>query len=249
MRDRERRKLRSSSWPRQYRLADVVRSTSALDAAVILLKAIIQITVGPMPHRLAELHPDRPGIGVVAVCCHSVRGDAGDRLGRAKEGLCRGEVAMFAEHYVDQGAIAIDRAIQIHPASVHPDIRLVDVPTPAYFALSSPPEILGQCRRELRLPIANGLVAEHKAADQEHLGQITQTEFVAEPPEHHESDHVTRVLRPVQQTGATLVELLRAIEAAEPAIALRRALGPFPDRCRPASWATHPARPLQRTRA
>src|SRR6185437_6800712 len=31
--------------------------------------------------------------------------------------------------------LAIDRAVQILPAAVHPDIRLVHVPTPAYFAL------------------------------------------------------------------------------------------------------------------
>ena len=55
---------------------------------------------------------------------------------------------------------------------------------------------------------------------------------------------VARVLRPVQQTRAALVELLRAIEAAEPAIALGRALRSFPDGCRLAFWATIPGHPL-----
>jgi hypothetical protein len=163
-----------------------------------------------MPHRLAELRPDRPGIGVVAVRCHSVRGDAGDRFGRAKECFGCGEVAMLAQHDINQGTVAIDRAVQILPTGVHPDIRRVDIPTPAHFALSSPPEILGQCRRKLRLPVADRLIAEHEAVDQEHLSQVPQAEFVAQPPKHHERDDVARVLRPVQQTGATLVELLRA---------------------------------------
>jgi hypothetical protein len=132
-----------------------------------------------MPHALAEFCPDRPRVRVVAVRRHSVRGDASGRLGRSKEGLCGGEVAVFAQHHVDQGAIAIDRAVEIFPTAVHPDVRLVDVPAPPDFALSSPPEILGQSRRELGFPVANRLVAEHEAADQEHLGQIPQAQLVA----------------------------------------------------------------------
>src|ERR1700756_265864 len=83
MRDRQCRKFRSSSWPRQYRLADPVlfqskhRSTSALDAAVILLKSVVQIATCPMPDMAAELGPDCPGIGIVAVGGDAIRGDAG----------------------------------------------------------------------------------------------------------------------------------------------------------------------------
>jgi hypothetical protein len=150
---------------------------------------------------------------------------------------------VLAQHDVDQGAITIDRAVEIFSTAVRPDVRLVDVPAPPNFALSSLSEILAQCRRELGFPVANRLVAEHEAADQEHLGQIPQAQFVAQSPEHHEGDDVTRVLRPVQQAGATLVELLRAAQSAEPAIALRRALGPFPAGCRLAFRAAHPASP------
>ena len=102
---------------------------------MILLKAIIQVSVCPMPHTLSELCPDCPGIRVVAVRRDPVRGDAGDSLGRSKEGLGRGEVAVLAQHDINQGAIAIDRTIQILPAGVHPDIGLVDVPASADFAL------------------------------------------------------------------------------------------------------------------
>lgn len=87
-------------------------SHEALDATVILLKAIIQVSVCPMPHTLSELCPDCPGIRVVAVRRDPVRGDAGDSLGRSKEGLGRGEVAVLAQHDINQGAIAIDRTIR-----------------------------------------------------------------------------------------------------------------------------------------
>ncbi len=203
------------------------RSTSALDAAVILLKAVVEVAVRPMQHMRAKRRSDRPRIRVVAVRRDPVRQDASGRLRRSKEDLGDGEIAVFPQHHVDEGAIAIDCAVEILPAAVHPDVRLVDVPATAYFALPSPPEILRQCRRELCLPIANGLIAEREATDQEHLGQISQAELVAEPPEHHKSDDIARVLRPVQQAGAPLLELLRAGQAAEPPIALCRALRPF----------------------
>jgi|HubBroStandDraft_4_1064222.scaffolds.fasta_scaffold1232549_1 hypothetical protein len=66
--------------------------------------------------------------------------------------------------------------------TVHPNIRLVAVPAAADFALSASAQLLRQCGRELRLPIANRLVGEHEATDQEHLSQISQTELLAEPP-------------------------------------------------------------------
>src|SRR5208282_4823759 len=100
----------------------------------------------------------------------------------------RGEVTVLAEHHVDQGTIAIDRAVKILPATMHADVGFVDVPTPADFALSAPPEIFRQSWRELGLPGAHRLIAEHDAADQEHLRKISQTEFVAQPPKHHERD-------------------------------------------------------------
>jgi hypothetical protein len=104
---------------------------------------------------------------------------------------------------------------------------LIDVPASADSAFASPTEVLCQCRRELGLPIPHGLVAENEASDQEHLGQITQAELVAQPPEHHESNDIARVLGSVQQAGAALVELLATLAAAESAIALRRALRPL----------------------
>ena len=65
-----------------------------------------------MPHAAAELHPDRLGIGVVAVRRDPVGDDTGNGLCRSKETLGRGQVSMLAEHHVDQGAITIDRAVE-----------------------------------------------------------------------------------------------------------------------------------------
>jgi hypothetical protein len=56
------------------------RSTSALNATMILLEAIVKVAICPMPHATAELHPDRLGIGVVAVRRHPVGDHTGDHL-------------------------------------------------------------------------------------------------------------------------------------------------------------------------
>src|ERR1700753_908702 len=50
-------------------------------------------------------------------------------------------------------------------------------------------------------------------------GQIAQAEFVAQPPEHHERDDVGRVLRPVQQALAALIELFATVATAKSAVA------------------------------
>src|SRR6266481_3231961 len=163
------------------------RSTSALDAAVILLKSVVQIATCPMPHMAAEFCPDCPGIGIVAIRGDPIRGYAGHRLCRSKEGLGGGKVAALTQHHVNQRAIAIDRAIQILPMTTHPNICLVDVSASADFASSSPPQVLSQCWGKFGFPITHRLIAEDEPADQEHFGQISLAELVAKPPEHHQS--------------------------------------------------------------
>ena len=74
-----------------------------------------------------------PGIGVVAVRRDPVGDHTGNRLRRSNEALGCGEVAVLAEHDVDQGAIAIDRTIERSPIAVHPNIRFVDIPATGYL--------------------------------------------------------------------------------------------------------------------
>jgi hypothetical protein len=85
-------------------------------------------------------------------------------------------------------------------------------------------------------------VAEHHAADGEHLGQVAQAQLVAKPPEHHERDDIGGVLRAVQHRAGALVELLAASSAAEASVALGGALGPLRYRLRSARYAPHPVR-------
>ena len=95
------------------------RSTSAFDAAMVLLKSVVEIATRPMSHPPAELGPDRSGISVMAVCRDPVRRDTGHRLGGSKERLGGSQIAVLAQHDIDQGAVTIGRPIQIPPLAPH----------------------------------------------------------------------------------------------------------------------------------
>src|SRR4051812_35776203 len=91
-----------------------------------------------------------------------------------------------------------DGAVEVAPTPIHLDVPLINVPAPARPAATAPPQVLGQRRGELGLPLARGLMTEHHAPDKEHLGQVAQAQLVAQAPEHHERDDVGGILRPVQ---------------------------------------------------
>ena len=51
-------------------------------------------------------------------------------------------------------------------------------------------------------------MAEHDAADQEHLRKITQGKLIAQTPEHHEGDDVAGILRPVIDRHGALIDTM-----------------------------------------
>src|SRR6202041_1465341 len=211
---------------------------------MILLQSVVEILAVTMPHTCAQHRPDRARITVMPIRGDPIGRDAGDHLGRREERLRGGHVAVLAEHHVDQRAGAIDGTVEITPVSLNLDVCLINVPAPPRLAASASPQMFSHRRCELGFPVANRLVAEHDAADQEHLGQVTQGKLIAQAPKHHEGDDVTGVLRPVQNAGTPLIELLAASATAEPAVTLSRALTPFRNSCRAAPNAFHRANPL-----
>jgi len=62
---------------------------------------------------------------------------------------------------------------------------------------------------------------------QEHLGQIAQTELVADPPQDHEADDIARVLQAVEASAGALVKLSPTSTTAKAAVSQLRALRPF----------------------
>ena len=210
---------------------------------MILLKSVVQVYVHPMPNRFTQFAPDRRRIGVVTVGRDPVRDNPGHGSGGTEERFGGGQIAALAEHHVPQSAVAVDGPVQIPPEAVDFDKPLVHVTSFGRCGGVDGDGVPQPEPGEFRLPIPHRLMAEHDAADQKHLGEIAQAELVAQAPEHHERDDVARILRPVQQAGAALVELLAALAAAESAISLSRALRPLRHSRRTAAQAPHPRPP------
>src|SRR4051812_27207655 len=176
------------------------RSVSSFDPAVVLLNPIVQLPVGPVFYSRVQFGPYRARITVMIVRCDTRWNDAGYGFGRPKECFRRGHVARLAQPNADQGTGTIDRAIQIAPTAIDLDVRLVSVPTLSDPSFTPTPEFVDQGWSELRLPVADRLVAELNSPDQEHLGQITQAQFISEAPEHHECDDGRRILGAAQDS-------------------------------------------------
>jgi hypothetical protein len=126
-----------------------------------------------------------------------------------------------------KGTRTIDGTIEIAPATVDLDVCLVNLPTLADPSFTPPPEAIDQGRRQLRLPIANCLIAEFDAKDQEHLWQIAQAQLVGKAPEDHECDDVGWKLGAIENSIASLIELLATGAAPEASVTLGRPLGSF----------------------
>ena len=109
---------------------------SAFDTAMILLELVVEITIGPMAHALAEFGPDplprvfgRPRVTVVPIRRHPGRRDACDRLGGMEERHGGGHIACFAQADVHQRTRGVDSAMEIAPAALAFDVGFVDIPT------------------------------------------------------------------------------------------------------------------------
>ena len=133
-------------------------SYPSLDPAMVLFQSIIQIDIGSVCNRLAELGADRLRVSVMAIAGDPIGDRPGHRLRRPKERLGRGEIAVLAQHHIHQGAVSIDRPIEITPAAADLDVSLVHIPTRRQPAAPAPlTEFVGKDRGELRLPFPDGL--------------------------------------------------------------------------------------------
>jgi hypothetical protein len=101
------------------------------------------------------------------------------------------------------------------------------VPAAANRAGPPLPESFGQQGGQFGFPVAHRFVGEDEATDQEHLGQVTQAQLVAEPKEHHEKDDISGELNMVEHRTGPLVVPTPTILAPEPPAALDRPARPL----------------------
>ena len=75
---------------------------------MILLKSVVQVHVGPMPNRFAQFAPDRSRVTVMTIGRDSIGDNPSHHPGRTKERLGGGEIAVLAQHHVNEGTIAVE---------------------------------------------------------------------------------------------------------------------------------------------
>ncbi len=109
-------------------------SDPSFDPAMVLFKSIIQVDARPVADVAAQRRADCAWVGVMPVGCHPVRHKTGNGPCRAEEPLGRSHVTGRAQHRVDEVPVAIDRPIQVAPATMDLEVGFVDVPTLARAA-------------------------------------------------------------------------------------------------------------------
>jgi hypothetical protein len=105
-------------------------------------------------HPLPEDIPYGTGVRVMPIRGDAVRRHPGHGPRGAKEGLRRGEIPRGAEAHVHEIPLSIDGAVEIAPAPLHADVRLVHIPTSAHdtapflhsVSLSNGANLLSQSR-------------------------------------------------------------------------------------------------------
>ncbi len=60
------------------------------------------------------------------------------------------------------------------------------------------PQLFGNQRGKTGLRVPHGFMREHKTPLQKHFGQITQTQFIPQPPQHDEQDNISRIFQKVE---------------------------------------------------
>ena len=86
---------------------------------------VVFVLTGAVVDVRAECLGDDLRIAGVSVGRDLLGLDLGDRPGGAEERLGRGHVAGFAEIDVDQGAVAVDRPVEIAPCAGDFEVRLI----------------------------------------------------------------------------------------------------------------------------
>src|SRR4051812_18211080 len=167
----------------------------------------------------AEHFADRAWIGIMSIGGDLLRLTGDDGLSAAKEALGGSHIPGWAEHRIDQIAFAINRPIQITPPALNIQVGLIDVPAPTCFSLPFAADMLGEQRSKAFFPLPYGFMHKLEAAQQEHLGQISQAQLIQQPAEHDLEDDVSRKLEEVERSAGSLIRFAAAFPTPKDCVA------------------------------
>lgn len=140
-----------------------------LNPPMILFQEIIEIPVRPVFYLATQYSAYCTRIRVVAVGRHSDRFVADYFFGPLEETLGRIHVSLLQEHGIYQVTTSVNRSVKVAPFATDFDLRFVDVPRVTSFSFTPETQLLGDHRREARLPVSHCLVGELQSSLQKHL--------------------------------------------------------------------------------
>ena len=107
------------------------------DPTVILLDPIVEVTIAAVNDLTAQGLADGTRVGIMPIGRHSLWGVTNHIDSLLEEALRCFHVSLFAEHGINQIAIAIAGPIELAPLSMDADIRFINVPGfPCLISLS-----------------------------------------------------------------------------------------------------------------
>ena len=198
------------------------------DATVILFQAIIEVFVRPMLYIAAHCLTYRSWIGRMSIRCHLLWSMAYHINGLLEKLLSCLHIPLLAQHGIHQIAILIDRPIQITPLPMHFEVGFIDVSGCPGLSTSLGSQLIRYQRGETCFPVSDGFMCERKTSRQKHLSHVTETQFVAEPPQDRKQDDVCREFKIVKGSASSFVEKMLSLWTEECCITKFRFLCSFP---------------------
>jgi hypothetical protein len=150
---------------------------------------------------------------------HSFWWASSDQEGLSEEALCRVHVTSFAQHRVDQIAVAVNRPVQIAPRTVDLHIGFIHRVRDARLAVPLGAQLIGEQWSKSSFPLPHRFVRKDETAFQKHLGQITEAELVAQPPQDDLHNDVGGECEIVEGRSGTFIKGTMARQTAEGTIA------------------------------
>jgi hypothetical protein len=199
----------------QNRLADSNRlnpsigqhwTIALLDVTVALLRPVVQVLAVTMQSLTTGDPPDSLPVCRMLVCGWAKWSPVCGLNQAPEKTACCVLIPLLAEHRVQEVAFTVDCPVEVTPAAVDPDIRLVQVPGTTGASAPSSPEPLAYQWGEAILPGPDCLVADLEASLEEQFGNIPEPQLVAKTPENCLEDNVRRELQIVERCPGPLIE-------------------------------------------
>jgi hypothetical protein len=152
---------------------------------------------------------------------------------RPKEGLGRCKVPGITEANINEVAISIHRLVKVLPLALDTNIGFVHIPAVTDLTVTPLAKRLTEERRELAFPLPRGFMGNDDAPLEKHLRQIPQTQLIPKAPQDNQTDHIGRILQPVEGRSRPLIEAAPARATAETAVAQFGAIRALNGRSRP----------------